>query len=118
MAETLLLFKCDEKGKVFDVDVKVAVNTFCKLLRLNDPDKPNLTICAVLKNLFHVNMYDPVLASLELPSELSRNECEFSELLTLSQKDGDEDVSSYFSTLIIFVYNNRPKHANVLMYLL
>ena len=96
LEEALLLFKeKDQKEeKTQEAIIKSALETFRKILRHRDPTKHNEYLYIVLRDHFQLNLYDPVLASLMIPPELSENEREFKELLSLAQSSHcDEDVS-------------------------
>ena len=92
LEDALSLFTDDQK---FETNVKSALNIISDLLKFQDPSNLSATLFTVLKSQFQVNMYDPVIASLEIPHELCRKDREFSELLTYAQTTCDENVSYY-----------------------
>lgn len=92
MENALSLFTEDQKFEI-NVNVKSALNIITDLLKFQDPSNSTATLFTVLKSQFQVNMYDPVIASLEIPHELCRKDREFSELLTFAQSTCDENVS-------------------------
>ncbi|XP_019858199.1 PREDICTED: uncharacterized protein LOC100640592 [Amphimedon queenslandica] len=78
--------------KKIETNMKSALNIISDLLKFQDPSSSSATLLTALKSQFKVNMYDPVIASLEIPHELCKKGREFSELLTYAQTTCDENT--------------------------
>ena len=75
------------------INIKSAHKIIRKVLSFRDPRKSNSCLFTILRDHFQFILYDPVIASLQIPVELNTNEQEFNELLTLALTNCDADVS-------------------------
>uniref|UniRef100_A0A1X7VIM8 Uncharacterized protein n=1 Tax=Amphimedon queenslandica TaxID=400682 RepID=A0A1X7VIM8_AMPQE len=93
LEEVLSLMKETANDNIEEaINIKSAQEMIRRILILKDPKKSNSCLFTVLRDHFQVILYDPVIASLQVPVELNTNEQEFNELLTLALTNCDENI--------------------------